>query len=178
MLKAPIPSDEPQRMQALREYRILDTLPEAVYDDIAHVAAGVCDTPIALIALIDGTRNWFKARIGVEEELTESPRDISFCGHAILGDQIFEVTDAITDDRFADNPLVASQPRIRYYAGAPLITPDGFKLGTICAIDLRPRRLNEAQRDTLTALSRLVMRQLDRRRPGLQASKPPSFPAG
>src|ERR1044071_1896959 len=107
MLKAPIPPDEPQRMQALREYRILDTLPEAVYDDIAHVAAGVCDTPIALIALIDGTRNWFKARIGVEEELTESPRDISFCGHAILGDQIFEVTDAITADRFADNPLVA-----------------------------------------------------------------------
>ena len=166
MLKAPIPPDEPQRMQTLRDYSILDTPPEAVYDDIAHVCAGVCDTPIALIALIDGTRNWFKARVGVEEELTESPRDISFCGHAIIGNDIFEVTDAQLDDRFADNPLVASQPLIRYYAGAPLITPDGFKLGTICAIDVRPRRLSDAQHDTLTALSRLVMRQLDRRRSG------------
>src|SRR5687767_3392329 len=162
MLKAPIPPDEPQRMQTLREYKVLDTAPEAVYDDIAHVCAGVCDTPVALIALIDGTRNWFKARVGVD--LSESPRDISFCGHAILGEQIFEITDATMDDRFADNPLVASQPNIRFYAGAPLVTPDGYKLGTICAIDVRPRRLSEAQRDTLSALSRLVMRQLDRRR--------------
>ena len=166
MLKPPIPPDEPQRMQVLREYDVLDTPPEAVYDDIAHVCAGVCDTPIALITLVDGTRNWFKARVGVEEELTESPRDISFCGHAILGDQIFEITDATMDDRFADNPLVASQPCIRFYAGAPLVTPDGYKLGTICAIDVRPRRLSEEQRGTLGALSRLVMRQLDRRRSG------------
>lgn len=151
-------------MQTLREYGVLDTPPEAVYDDIAHVCAGVCDTPIALISLIDGRRNWFKARVGVDDELTESPRDISFCGHAILGQEIFEVTDAAADDRFADNPLVAAEPKIRYYAGAPLITPDGYKLGTICAIDIRPRRLSEAQRDTLVALSRLVMRQLDRRR--------------
>ncbi len=164
MLKPPIPPDEPQRMETLREYHILDTAPEAVYDDIAHVAAGVCDTPIALIALIDGTRNWFKARVGVDDELTESPRDLSFCGHAILRSDIFEVTDAAVDERFADNPLVASQPRIRFYAGAPLITPDGYKLGTICAIDVRPRRLTPEQRETLTALSRLVMRQLDRRR--------------
>ena len=164
MLKAPIPPDEEQRMKTLREYQVLDTPPEAVYDDIAHVCAGVCDTPIALIALIDGTRNWFKARVGVDDELTESPRDISFCGHAILREEIFEVTDAVIDERFSDNPLVAEAPHIRYYAGAPLITPDGFKLGTICAIDVRPRRLSEAQRDTLAALSRLVMRQLDRRR--------------
>lgn len=164
MLKPPIPDNEPQRMQVLREYHVLDTPPEAVYDDIAHVAAGVCDTPLALITMVDGTRNWFKAKVGVDEELTESPRDISFCGHAILGSEIFEVTDASFDDRFADNPLVASAPHIRYYAGAPLITPDGYKLGTICAIDVRPRRLSEAQRDTLSALSRLVMRQLDRRR--------------
>ncbi|HUP59629.1 MAG TPA: GAF domain-containing protein [Thermoanaerobaculia bacterium] len=162
MLKAPIPHDEPQRMQTLHEYNVLGTPTEAVYDDIAHVCAGVCDTPIALIALIDGTRNWFKAHVGVD--LTESPRDISFCGHAILGSQIFEITDATLDDRFADNPLVASQPCIRFYAGAPLITPDGYKLGTICAIDVRPRRLSEEQRGTLGALSRLVMRQLDRRR--------------
>lgn len=151
-------------MKALREYDVLDTPPEAVYTDIAHVAAGVCDTPIALIALIDGTRNWFKARVGVDDELTESPRDISFCGHAILRPEIFEVTDASVDERFADNPLVAQQPRIRFYAGAPLITPDGYKIGTICAIDVRPRRLSEGQRETLSALSRLVMRQLDRRR--------------
>jgi GAF domain-containing protein len=164
VLKPPIPPDEEQRMKALREYHVLDTPPEAVYTDIAHVAAGVCDTPIALIALIDGTRNWFKARVGVDEELTESPRDISFCGHAILGTDIFEVTDATVDERFSDNPLVASEPRIRYYAGAPLVTPDGYKLGTICAIDVRPRRLSDGQRDTLSALSRLVMRQLDRRR--------------
>ena len=164
MLKAPIPPDERQRMSALREYAILDTQPEAVYDDIAHVAAGVCDTPIALIALIDGTRNWFKARVGVGEDLTESPRDISFCGHAILGTDIFEVTDAVLDERFGDNPLVVEQPKIRFYAGAPLITPAGYRLGTICAIDIRPRRLSEEQRGTLSALSRLVMRQLERRR--------------
>lgn len=164
MLKAPIPPDERERMKALLEYSVLDTAPEAVYDDIAHVAAGVCDTPIALIALIDGTRNWFKARVGVDDELTESPRDISFCGHAILGQDIFEVTDAAVDERFADNPLVADQPKIRYYAGAPLITPAGHRLGTICAIDVRPRRLSGAQKDTLSALSRLVMRQLERRR--------------
>ena len=164
MLKPPIPPDEDERMSVLREYQILDTPPEAVYDDIAHVAAGVCDTPLALITLVDGTRNWFKARVGVDEELTESPRDISFCGHAILRRDIFEVTDASVDDRFADNPLVESPPHIRFYAGAPLITPDGFQLGTICAIDVRARRLSAAQRDTLAALSRLVMRQLDRRR--------------
>lgn len=162
MLKPPTPPDEPQRMRTLREYEVLDTPPEAVYDDIAHVAAGVCDTPVALITLVDGTRNWFKARVGVD--VTESPRDLSFCGHAILRSEIFEVTDAAVDERFADNPLVESAPRIRFYAGAPLITPDGYKLGTICAIDVRPRRLTEAQRDTLSALSRLVMRQLDRRR--------------
>ena len=166
MLKAPIPSDEPERMKALHEYGVLDTPPEPVYDDIAHVAAGVCDTPIALIALIDGTRNWFKSRVGVDEELTESPRDISFCGHAILGKEIFEVCDATVDNRFADNPLVEHPPQIRFYAGAPLITPDGHRLGTICAIDVRPRRLSEEQRGTLAALSRLVMRQLDRRRGG------------
>lgn len=164
MLKAPIPPNEAQRMKTLREYNVLDTPPEAVYDDIAHVCAGVCDTPIALITLVDGRRNWFKARVGVDDELTESPRDISFCGHAILREEIFEVTDAVLDERFTDNPLVAEAPHIRYYAGAPLITPDGYKLGTICAIDIRPRRLTEAQRDTLAALSRLVMRQLDRRR--------------
>ena len=164
MLKPPIPPDEEKRMEVLREYHILDTPPEAVYDDIAHVAAGVCDTPLALITLVDGTRNWFKARVGVDEELTESPRDISFCGHAILRNEIFEVTDATLDERFADNPLVESTPHIRFYAGAPLITPAGFKLGTICAIDIRARRLSESQRETLAALSRLVMRQLDRRR--------------
>jgi GAF domain-containing protein len=164
MLTAPIPPDESDRMKVLHEYGVLDTAPEPVYDDIAHVTAGICETPIALIALIDGTRNWFKARVGVDEELTESPRDISFCGHAIIGRDIFEVCDAVFDDRFADNPLVAQTPHIRFYAGAPLITPDGYRLGTICAIDLRPRRLSASQRDTLGALSRLVMRQLDRRR--------------
>lgn len=91
-------------------------------------------------------------------------RDISFCGHAIMDRDIFEVTDAVLDERFAGNPLVSQQPHIRFYAGAPLLTPDGYRLGTICAIDLRPRRLSEAQRDTLAALSRLVMRQLNRRR--------------
>jgi GAF domain-containing protein len=164
MMKPPTPPDEEKRMAVLREYQILDTPPEAVYDDIAHVAAGVCDTPLALITLVDGSRNWFKARVGVDDELTESPRDISFCGHAILRNEIFEITDASMDERFADNPLVESLPHIRFYAGAPLITPDGYKLGTVCAIDVRPRRLSEAQRDTLVALSRLVVRQLDRRR--------------
>src|SRR5262245_18395409 len=100
MLKPPIPPDEEKRMEVLREYHVLDTPPEAVYDDIAHVAAGVCDTPLALITQVDGTRNWFKARVGVDVELTASPRDTSFCGHAILRNEIFEVTNASMDDRF------------------------------------------------------------------------------
>jgi GAF domain-containing protein len=162
MKKAPIPPDEVQRLAALREYDILDTLPEHVFDDITHVAATVCDSPIALISLIDGTRQWFKAKVGLD--LDESPRDTSFCAHAILRDELFEITDAQFDEDFHDNPLVIAAPRIRSYAGAPLITADGFRLGTICAIDTRARRLSETQRDTLWALSRLVMRQLDRRR--------------
>ena len=163
MIAPATPTNESERVAALHEAAVLDTAPEEDFDSIARLAATICDTPIARVSLVDSDRQYFKSCVA-GGAMAGTPRDISFCGHAIIGRDIFEVCDAVQDDRFADNPLVAQQPHIRFYAGAPLITPDGYRLGTICAIDVRPRRLSEAQRDTLSALSRLVMRQLVRRR--------------
>ena len=158
-----MPDNEIERLKALHDLRILDTPREAVFDDLAFLAAHVCDTPIALVTFVDGSRQWFKARVGLET--TETPRDVAFCSHAILGDDIFEVPDAHADSRFADNPLVIDQPHIRFYAGAPLVTPDGYAFGTVCAIDHRPRELTTGQREALRALSRLIIAELERRRP-------------
>ncbi|MFN9535456.1 MAG: GAF domain-containing protein [Pseudanabaena sp.] len=161
MQKPEIPLNESDRLAALDRYKILDTIPEQVYDDLAQLAADICGTPIALISLVDKDRQWFKSRVGVD--VSETPRDISFCSHAVAANAILNVPDASLDPRFADNPLVAKDPNIRFYAGVPLITDDNFALGTICVIDRQPRNLTEQQIRQLEALSRLVISQLELR---------------
>lgn len=155
-------ADEDERLEALQRYEILDSLPERAYDDLTYLAAQICGTPIALVSLIDKDRQWFKSSIGVD--VKETSRDASFCAHAILQEGIFEVSDTGDDARFHDNPLVNGDPKIRFYAGAPLITPDGYGIGTICVIDREPRKLNEDQRYSLEALSRRVLAELELRR--------------
>lgn len=144
--------DEVQRLRALAGQEILDTAPEPAYDDIVTLAAAICGTPISLVSFVDSERQWFKARHGIE--VSETPRDVSFCAHAILGEDVFEVEDATLDARFATNALVTSAPHIRFYAGAPLLSPDGHGLGTVCVIDTVPRKLTSEQREALAALGR------------------------
>ena len=155
------PSDESVRLQTLRAYGILDTAPESGFDDLAVLASGICETPIALVSLVDADRQWFKARVGLDA--TETPRDISFCGHAVLARELLVVADTLRDPRFADNPLVTEAPKMRFYAGAPLIAPDGQALGTLCVIDQRPRDLEPSKVGALLALSRQVVGQLELR---------------
>jgi len=162
MQAAVLPADEAERLQTLRRYEILDTLPEQAFDDLTLLAARICDTPIALVSLIDQDRQWFKSRVGLDT--TETPRDLAFCAHAILQTDIFIVPDALEDARFRDNPLVVFDPLIRFYVGAPLITADGHVLGTLCAIDRRPRQLEPGHAEALRALSRQVVSQLELRR--------------
>ncbi|MCW8155805.1 PAS domain S-box protein [Stutzerimonas stutzeri] len=150
------PLRELSRLAALLRYEILDTPEEAVFDDFTELAAHICDTPIALISLVDDRRQWFKSRVGLE--VSETPREISFCTHTILGEEIFEVPDALQDPRFRHNPLVVGDPHIRFYAGTPLTSPDGHNLGTLCVIDRKPRQLSAEQRDTLNRLGRQVIR--------------------
>ena len=152
---------ETQRLAALDRYQILDTAPEKDFDDLVAIAAQICDVPIALITLIDGKRQWFKAAIGLN--LTETSREIAFCSYAIEQDGLFVVEDASEDARFIDNPLVTSDPNFRSYAGTPLETADGLKLGTLCVLDTKPRQFDERQRDALEALGRQVMKQLELR---------------
>ncbi len=159
---APVPSNEKQRLKVLWQYEVLDTVPEEVFDDLTELAARICGAPIALISLVDENRQWFKARVGVRQ--TETARDISFCAHAILQEDLFIIPDATLDARFAKSPLVTSEPKIRFYAGAPLITPDGYALGTLCVIDRKPRQLNPDQCQALRVLARHVVTQLELRR--------------
>src|SRR5690242_2720124 len=161
-MKAPIPKNDAQRIKVLWQYEILDTVPEEMFDDLTELAARICEAPIALISLVDENRQWFKSKVGVT--LSETSRDISFCGHAIKQDDLFIIPDAMKDQRFAHNPLVTSDPKIRFYAGAPLITPDGHALGTLCVIDKVPRELRLEQQQALRVLSRHVMTQLELRR--------------
>ena len=161
MQKPSIPADEAARLASLRRYEILDTEAEQAFDDLAEVAALMLDTPIATISLVDGQRQYFKARRGLD--VSETPRDISFCGHTILDPEgVFVVPDAAADERFADNPLVTQQG-IRFYAGAPLLDEDGHALGAICAKDYRPREVTPQQTKALRALARLVTAQMDTR---------------
>jgi anti-sigma regulatory factor (Ser/Thr protein kinase) len=153
---------ETLRLSALRRYRILDTEPERSFDDLAFLAAHVCGTPMALITLVDEHRQWFKSRVGVS--VTETSRAVSFCAHAIEQQDLFIVSDTLQDERFRENPLVMDDPHIRFYAGAPLVTPDGHALGTLCVIDNRSRTLTADQRAGLEALRRQVESQLELRR--------------
>ena len=128
MTIAPFPDNEPQRVEALKRYEILDTVPEASFDDLVHLAARLCQVPIVLISLVDPRRQWFKATVGITA--CETPRDLAFSAHAILQHEIMEVPDTLADERFATNPLVTGEPFIRFYAGTPLVDADGYGLAT------------------------------------------------
>lgn len=161
--------DEASRLAALAGYRLLDSDAEEDFDAITRLAAAVCDTPIALVSLVDERRQWFKSAVGLEAR--ETPREQAFCAHAIRHDVLMEVPDACEDPRFVDNPLVTGAPHIRFYAGMPLEMADGHRLGTLCVIDTRPRRLDERQRRSLEEMARMVERLIDqhRRRQATQA---------
>ena len=158
----PIPKNESRRLKVLWQYDVLDTVPEEVFDDLTELAAYICEAPVALICLVDEDRQWFKSRVGVT--IKETARDISFCAHAILRQGLFIVPDATKDPRFRNNPLVTGPQKIRFYAGAPLITPDGQALGTLCVLDKKPRSLRPQQEQALRVLAHHVVSQLELRR--------------
>jgi signal transduction histidine kinase len=156
-----IDKTEQQRLAALARYKIVDTAAEAIYDDITLLAAEICDVPIALISLVEQDRQWFKSVVGLP--VSETSRAVSFCAHSLGGEETLLVADSLEDVRFSNNPLVTGDPNIRFYAGAPLRTPDGFNLGTLCVIDRKPRELSPSKLMALEALARLVMTQLELR---------------
>jgi two-component system, sensor histidine kinase len=158
----PIPENDQERLEALQSYDILDTAPEEALDHFTDLAAAYLDTPIALISLVDESRQWFKSRHGLDA--TETARELAFCSHAIMDDQVFIVGDATKDERFASNPLVTGDPNVRFYAGAPLINKDGFRLGTLCAIDDKPREISKNEERILKMLAELVIEQFEIRR--------------
>jgi diguanylate cyclase (GGDEF)-like protein len=159
---AALPFNEAERLNVLRNYGVLDTGPEQAFDDLTTLASAVCQAPMALITLVDEDRQWFKAREGVD--LAETPREISFCAHTILQpDRLMEVADTRQDPRFAHNPLVTGDTAIRFYAGAPLVTPQGVAIGTVCVLDHRPRNLTGTERRALHSLARQVVAQLELR---------------
>src|SRR3989441_7212672 len=162
MRAAPIPDNEAARLETLRQYQVLDTESEEAFDDLTRLAAYVCQTPAALISLVDANRQWFKARVGIQAR--ETPRNISFCGHAVMHKGCFIIEDALFDERFADNPLVINEPFVRFYAGMPLLSPEGFAIGTLCVMDRQPHHLDAQQIEALEMLANQVMSQLELRR--------------
>jgi GAF domain-containing protein len=163
-MKPPIPLNEHARLDLLRQYDILDTAPEPAFDEIAARAAEVCQTPISLLTFVDRDRTWFKSHPGLE--LREVPRDDSFCAHAICQDEPYVSTDLLADERFSHNPLVTQKPHLRFYAGLPLISPEGLALGTLCVIDRKPRELTPEQMDELKGLAQGAVLLLEIRRAG------------
>jgi GAF domain-containing protein len=162
MKSAPVPENEKDRLAALRRYNLLDSDPEKSFDDLTMIASYICQTPIALVSLVDENRQWFKSKRGLDAP--ETSREVSFCAHAMLKQEVMVVPDTLNDDRFHDNPLVTHDPHIRFYAGAPLFTADGYALGTICVIDRQPHELSEEQRGALEALSRQASSLIEYRR--------------
>ncbi|MHA6789303.1 diguanylate cyclase [Pseudomonas bijieensis] len=158
MLAPRKPDDEAARLKNLHSLKLLDTAPEERFDRLTRLARRLFDVPIALVSLIDANRQWFKSSAGLD--ISETPREISFCGHAILQDRILEICDAEQDERFHDNPLVTDAPGIRFYAGHPLELEDGSKLGTLCLLDTRPRKLNDEERELLRDLARMAEQEM------------------
>jgi diguanylate cyclase (GGDEF)-like protein len=158
MIPAPIPDDEPARLQGLRALNILDTAPEERFDRLTRLAKRLFGVPIALVSLVDENRQWFKSAVGLD--VKETPRDISFCGHALFVDDILLIEDALLDERFHDNPLVLDDPKLRFYAGCPLKIPNGSKVGTLCLLDMEPRSLDATERELLHDLARIAEQEI------------------
>ena len=161
-MPAPVPPNEVARLMALRAHQILDTSPEKVFDDLTQLAADLCETPVAMVTLIDEHRQWFKSKVGVE--ISETPREVAFCAYTILVPGVLEVPDATNDPRFKYNPLVTGAPGVRFYAGVAVTTSDGHSVGTLCVVDSRPRNLSERQTRALTVLAHAVSAQIQLRR--------------
>jgi len=159
-----IPANEPERVAALRALDILDTTPDIAYDELGELAAQVCQCPVAFVSFLDEDRQWFKARYGMPPEFTQCPREAAFCATTICGTELIMVSDLREDERFNRLPTVTGEPYMRFYCGMPLITDDGYALGTLCVMDFEPRQLAFEQTDALRRLSRQVLSQLEARR--------------
>ncbi|MCR5888501.1 GAF domain-containing DNA-binding protein [Hymenobacter sp. J193] len=160
-----LPTEEQKRLEALESYQVLDSAPDDdALNDLTRLASIICNTPISLVSLVDAERQWFKANLGLEG-VTETPLSVSFCRYVVQKpNDLLEVSDATLDPRFQNNPLVLNQPNIRFYAGAPLVNPEGYTLGALCAIDTKPRTLTSEQREALLLLARQVTTHLELRR--------------
>ncbi len=169
MNKPPIPVNEIERLDSIERLVIMDTSPEQEYDDIVQLASLLAGTPISLISLVDADRQWFKAKVGVDE--SETDRDIAFCAHAILSSGPMIIENLMEDRRFVDNPLVLNDPNVRFYAGFPLITSEGHALGTLCVLDREPRALIETQIFGLKTLADQVLRNFELRRSAKEIRK-------
>ncbi len=161
-MKPPIPENEIDRLTTLQLYQILDTESEKAFDELTQIAALICDTPISLITIIDENRQWFKSSVGLTA--TETSRDVAFCAHAILKNELMIIEDATKDERFQDNPFVTQDPNVRFYAGAPLFVKEDVALGTLCVVDTKPRKLDKKQTEALRVLAQAAVTQLEVRR--------------
>jgi hypothetical protein len=163
-MKPPIPLNEHARLELLRQYNVLDTASEPAFDEITARAAEICQTPISLLSFVDRDRAWYKSTAGLD--VRETPRDLSFCAHAICQDNLYIAPDMLADERFAHNPMVNQKPHLRFYAGMPLLSPEGLALGTLCVIDRKPRELTPEQIEKLRELAKGTVFMLEIRRAG------------